>query len=81
VTKLWQIHVRVGLDTEYLGPEFMDMVRACVDYAEKKNMLACLYDEDRWPSGSAGGKVVKDHPEHKHKHLLFTPHPYRNGGG
>jgi len=71
--------VRVGLDTEYLGSEFMDMVRACVDYAEKKNMLACLYDEDRWPSGCAGGKVMKNHPEYKEKHLLFTPRPYSNG--
>jgi hypothetical protein len=57
----------------------MRMVRACVEYAEEKNLLACLYDEDRWPSGCAGGKVVKDHPEYKTKHLLFTPRPYGNG--
>jgi acetone carboxylase gamma subunit len=66
----------VGLDTEYMGSEFMDMVRACVDYAESKKMLACLYDEDRFPSGAAGGKVMQDHPEHKEKHILFTPHLY-----
>jgi hypothetical protein len=70
------MHVRVGLDTEYMGSEFMDMVRACVDYAEKREMLACLYDEDRWPSGCAGGKVTKDHPEYKGKHVLFTSYPY-----
>lgn len=70
------MHVRVGLDTEYMGEEFMDMIRACVDYAESKKMLACLYDEDRWPSGAAGGKVMMDHPEHKQKYILFTPHPY-----
>ena len=66
----------MGLDTEYMGSEFMDMVRACVDYAESKKMLACLVDEDRWPSGTTGGKVVKDHPEFKEKHVLFTPYPY-----
>jgi hypothetical protein len=54
----------------------MDIVRACVEYAESKNMLVCLIDEDRYPSGGAGGKVVKDHPEHKQKHLLFTPNLY-----
>jgi hypothetical protein len=59
-----------------MGTEFMDMVKACVDYAESKKMLACLYDEDRWPSGAAGGKVTKDHPEFKGKHILFTPFLY-----
>ncbi|KAG9230720.1 hypothetical protein BJ875DRAFT_487689 [Amylocarpus encephaloides] len=72
----FHIHVRIGLDTEYLGTEFMDLVKECVDYAESKNLMACLYDEDRWPSGAAGGLVVKKYPEHKGKHLLFTPHPY-----
>ncbi|KAL2060713.1 hypothetical protein VTL71DRAFT_9354 [Oculimacula yallundae] len=72
----FHMHVRTGLDTEYLGTEFMDIVLACVEYAESKNMLACLYDDDRWPSGSAGGKVIKQNPEHKGKHILFTPHPY-----
>lgn len=72
----FHVHPRTGLDTEYLSPEFMDCVKACVDYAEKKGMLACLYDEDRWPSGTAGGKITKEHPEHKTKHILFTVHPY-----
>jgi len=38
----FHMHVRTGLDTEYLGNEFMDAVRDCVDYAESKGMLACL---------------------------------------
>jgi hypothetical protein len=70
------IHVRTGLDTMYLGNEFMEIVRACVEYAESKNMLACLYDEDRWPSGYAGGKVMEDHPELKAQHILLTRSPY-----
>ncbi|KXH66682.1 glycoside hydrolase family 2 [Colletotrichum salicis] len=80
----FHMHVRTGLDTEYMGPEFMDRVRDCVEYAESKGMLACLYDDDRWPSGVAGGKVVKQYPEHKTKHILFTPYPYGSvelGGG
>jgi len=38
----FHMHVRTGLDTEYMGAEFMDMIRACVEHAETKNMLACL---------------------------------------
>jgi hypothetical protein len=38
----FHMHSRTGLDTEYLGEEFMDMVSACVDYAESKGLLACL---------------------------------------
>lgn len=38
----FHMHVRTGLDTEYLGSEFMDIVKSCVEYAESKNMLACL---------------------------------------
>ena len=55
----FHMHSRTGLETEYLGDEFMDMVKACCDKAEAENMLAWLYDEDRWPSGAAGGKVTK----------------------
>ena len=75
----FHMHVRVGLDTEYLGDEFMDHVRACVNYAKEKGMLACLYDEDRWPSGAAGGIVTKDHPEFASLHMLLTPVPYGSG--
>ena len=38
-------------------------------------MLAWLYDEDRWPSGPAGGIVTKDR-QYRARYLLFTPHPY-----
>lgn len=38
----FHMHVRTGLDTAYMGPEFMDRVRDCVDHAESKGMLACL---------------------------------------
>ena len=55
----FHMHSRTGLATEYLSNEFMDMVKACCDKAEAEDMLAWLYDEDRWSSGPAGGKVTK----------------------
>ena len=55
------MHARVGLNTKYLGKEWFDCIRACIDEAKKYNMNAWLYDEDRWPSGAAGGIVTKNH--------------------
>lgn len=54
------IHSRVGLVTEYLGDEWFDLIKECILYAEKKDMEVWLYDEDRWPSGTAGGLVTAD---------------------
>ncbi|MCM8769040.1 MAG: hypothetical protein NC911_05105 [Candidatus Omnitrophica bacterium] len=54
------MHSRVGLDTVYLSEDWFRCVRACVEEAEKLKMYAWLYDEDRWPSGAAGGLVTRD---------------------
>ena len=54
------MHSRVGLATPYLSEEWFDCVRTCVAEAKKQGLLAYLYDEDRWPSGSAGGIVTRD---------------------
>ena len=67
----FHMHTRTGLATEYLSDEYMDMVRFCVDKAKEENMLAWLYDEDRWPSGSAGGIVTKD-PRFRGRFMLVT---------
>jgi hypothetical protein len=53
------MHSRTGLTTTYLGEEWFDGVAACVEEAKKNDMEAWLYDEDRWPSGFAGGYVTK----------------------
>ncbi|MBQ9338537.1 MAG: hypothetical protein IJS14_14700 [Lentisphaeria bacterium] len=54
------MHSRVGLDTEYLGREWFDCVKACVAEAKRLGMQANLYDEDRWPSGAAGSLVTRE---------------------
>lgn len=51
------IHSRDGLETDYMGSEWMQYVRTAVQAADKLGMQAWLYDEDRWPSGFAGGLV------------------------
>jgi len=64
------MHSRVGLDTEYLSEEWFECINACADEAKKLKMLAYLYDEDRWPSGAAGGLVTKN-PKYRMKHLCM----------
>ncbi|MFO7871065.1 MAG: glycosyl hydrolase [Kiritimatiellia bacterium] len=54
------MHSRVGLDTPYLSEEWFGCVNACVDEARSLGMKAWLYDEDRWPSGAAGGLVTRN---------------------
>ncbi len=75
----FHMHSRSGMATHYLSEEFMDLVKACRDKALAEDMLCWLYDEDRWPSGAAGGLVTKDR-RYATRHLLFTPTPYGPGG-
>ncbi|MGB9595456.1 MAG: glycosyl hydrolase [Candidatus Poribacteria bacterium] len=65
------MHSRVGLATPYLSKEWFKLINACADEAQKNNMEAWLYDEDRWPSGAAGGLVTKD-PKYRERHLRLT---------
>jgi hypothetical protein len=51
------IHSRDGLETEYMGEEWIRAVVETVNAAKQAGTYAWLYDEDRWPSGAAGGLV------------------------
>ncbi len=51
------MHSREGLETPYMGEEWMAAVHAVVEAARREGMHPWLYDEDRWPSGAAGGLV------------------------
>ena len=68
----FHMHCRTGMNTEYLGDEFMDMVSDCNETAKQKDMLCWLYDEDRYASGFGGGYVTKD-IQYRERYLLFTP--------
>ena len=67
----FHMHCRDGMSTTYLSDEFMDLVKACTDHAKENEMLAWLYDEDKWPSGFAGGYVTKDE-EYRQRYITFT---------
>lgn len=67
----FHMHSRIGMSTPYLKDEFMGLIKFCTQKAEQENMLAYLYDEDRWPSGSAGGYVTKTH-KYRQRYLIFS---------
>ncbi|MBQ7579726.1 MAG: hypothetical protein IJU39_00275 [Clostridia bacterium] len=67
----YHIHPRVGFATPYLSEEFMALVKSCVEKGKQVDMNSYLYDEDRWPSGSAGGIVTKNR-RLRGKRLFFT---------
>ena len=67
----FHMHVRQGMEIPYLSEEFMEAVRYCTDEAKKRGMKACLYDEDRWPSGYAGG-FITEHIRYRQRFLRMT---------
>jgi hypothetical protein len=64
-------HSRTGLATQYLGDEWFDLINASADEGEKLGLETWLYDEDRWPSGTAGG-MVTENPEYRLKFIRLS---------
>lgn len=54
------MHARGGLITEYLSKEWFDCIKACCDKGEEFSMQSWVYDENGWPSGFVGGKLLDD---------------------
>ena len=63
------MHSRTGLATEYLGEDWFRLINACADEGAKLGLESWLYDEDRWPSGTAGGLVTV---ESKYRQKFMT---------
>ena len=60
------MHARAGIDkseTPYFSDGWWKAIEESVKYADEKGFLACLYDEDKWPSGSAGGRTLARNPK------------------
>ena len=53
------MHARTGLTTEYLGEKWFSCIGACLKKARELNMNAWIYDENGWPSGFVGGKLLE----------------------
>ena len=65
------MHARGGLKTEYLGEKWFDCIKACSEKAKELGMYAYAYDENGWPSGFVGGKLL-DEQENHDRYLIFS---------
>ncbi|MBQ8658364.1 MAG: hypothetical protein IJ506_04440 [Clostridia bacterium] len=54
------MHARAGLKTEYLGEKWFSCVEACLNKAKSLKMDAWIYDENGYPSGFVGGKLLEN---------------------
>lgn len=53
------MHARGGLKTEYMSEEWMQCIEACAEHGLETGMASWIYDENGWPSGFAGGKLLE----------------------
>ena len=59
------MHARAGIDldtTPYFSDGWWKAVEAAVEHASKAGFAAWIYDEDKWPSGAAGGRTIERNP-------------------
>ena len=70
------IHARIGLNmgkTPYFSQGWWDAMDTAVNYGKEVGFYTWLYDEDRWPSGSAGGRTIAVNPdEFSQKGLVYS---------
>ena len=63
------LHARKGMTVAYLSEEWFDRIGIILEEAKRLNMQVIIYDEDNWPSGYAGGQVVRQNPDYAAKCL------------
>lgn len=68
------MHARIGLKDEYLGEKWFSCIEACLDKARELDMEAWVYDENGWPSGFVGGKLLAN-KEFLAQFLTYEVHP------
>ncbi len=66
-------HSRPGLLTPYLSEEWFDMMEAGVQESQKLGLESWFYDEDKWPSGFAGGIVPRQDDAFRARTLVRVP--------
>ena len=69
------MHARGGLKTPYLSEEWMECIQVCCEEAKKLGMNAWAYDENGWPSGFVGGKLLESIQD-RDMYLLHKIAPY-----
>ena len=70
------IHARHGLETPYFSEEWFECIGFTIREGKRLGMRFWIYDENNFPSGYAGGKVLEKNPDFCGKHIkCFTLKP------
>ncbi len=68
-----------NLEPDYLSEAYLDLCAYAIRKGKALGMNCWIYDEGGWPSGSACGKVMEDHPEYAQQILEFYEHSFSAG--
>ena len=68
------VHPRTGMDTPYLSDEYWTLVAYAEEKLREKGMTCWLYDEERFPSGAAGGIVTRN-MRYRARYIVLSDHP------
>jgi hypothetical protein len=63
------LHARKGMTITYLSEEWFERIKIILDEVARLGMYVIIYDEDNWPSGYAGGRVIKENTDYAAKCL------------
>lgn len=66
------MHARGGLQTPYMGTDWMANVKAGIDEGRQRGMGAWAYDENGWPSGFGDGRINGRGVAFQQKYLRYT---------
>ncbi|MBR5442088.1 MAG: hypothetical protein IKV44_03965, partial [Clostridia bacterium] len=68
-----------SLEPDYLSQEYFELCAYAVEQGKSLGMVCWIYDEGGWPSGSACGKVMQDHPEYGRETLELYERSFTKG--
>lgn len=57
------LHARAGMETPYLSKSFFDALSTVIAVLKKHQVKFSIWDEDNFPSGVAGNRIISDYPE------------------
>lgn len=60
------IHSRFGREIDYMGNQWMRLVKSSLAYSKNTGQKVWLYDEDNWPSGTCSKSVTKEEKFREH---------------
>lgn len=67
------LHSRIGLLIPYLSEEWFHMMEVGVKACQELEIDAWFYDEDKWPSGFAGGIIPNQNVDFRSRTLIREP--------